>query len=172
MAMSIEVVWQNPIVLGVSPKGGFVTLNLWDEDNIPQESGVYFFASARKDRGKKSAKLTPLYIGEGGNIRKRIKDHLDILSFVKHLKFESPPGNKVVVVGIITPQKGQSPAKARKIVEDALISKVVSSHNADYLLNERGTKKQQHLISLKGNRATTDNRLFGKSLAVLVSKKK
>jgi len=170
--MKIEVTWQDPIVLGVSPEDGFATLNWWDEDNISQKSGVYFFASARKDRGKRTTKMTPLYIGEGGNIRKRIKDHLDVRSFVKHIKFDSPPGDKVVVAGIITPKKGQNSYDARKVVEDALISKVMSSHKVNYLLNERGTKKPQHLISLKGNRATTDNRLFGKSLAVLVSKKK
>lgn len=139
----IEIKWGKPIELDLTlEKGRFPHLkNEADWEKIPEGHGVYFFA--RRYRGKTGDQYTVRYVGQSKTVRKRIDEHLNNLKLMMQLKDLTRKGGKVLFVGELLPkkyrqQKGKT--AAIKVVEKALIDKLIENGVGDYLFNEQLTK--------------------------------
>jgi len=158
MAMNIKVVWKGPVELDMQPSDHFSVhlKNPKDLGKVTKKHGVYLFA--KTDRGL----VTPLYIGKALNIQKRILDHFKKDVILMNKIKSSGRGRKVLFVGEIAPERGQSPHSASLLVEETLIRK--AGHDNWDLLNIKGVNKPAHHIRLSGARGAA--KLFGKKIMV------
>lgn len=140
MAMTVQVAWDKPIVLG--PKAKFLDNLEILVDNLPDDPGIYVFA--REYAGT----LIPIYIGQASNgLRGRLKQQFNNLKLMKALADERN-GNRVLLLGRLKPQQGQQLKKALKIAERAHIEHALTAGFP--LVNIMGTKTKRHEVVVSG----------------------
>lgn len=163
----IEIKWGRPYKLDMGPGNVQCIPELSDTawENIPEGHGVYFFA--RRHMTKDGYSYTVRYIGQSENLRKRIEQHLNNLKLMTQLKHETRKGEKVLVVGELehrARRRESTKTAAIKIVEKALIDKVIADSKGDYLFNKQGLKLDIHSISFSGG--SVGKNIFGKKIEV------
>jgi hypothetical protein len=151
MPLNIEAGWSKPVRLSLAPAGAIYSCD--ELDRLPAASGVYIFYRKHGDR------LTPLYVGKTGNVRKRIVQHLDSVRLMKAI-YEAEAGGKYVICCEPHVKPGQDLTAVLSVLENALI---------DYFMGEgfelkqkQGTKRPSHQISFTGNRIS--EKLVGRGM--------
>jgi putative iron-dependent peroxidase len=101
-------------------------------EDVPEEPGVYVFArSFRK-------KVVPLYVGETGNLRSRLTQHLKgNVRLMKGIQ-NAPNGRRIFLFGEVQLKRGQNVKKVCSVLQRALIKRALSEGHD--LLNDRGAK--------------------------------
>lgn len=144
MAMQIRIEWQKPVRLWDGSEENLV-YTVEDINKIPKAPGIYVFARKRGDE------VSPLYIGRGKNLRARIEDHLygnvELMLGIK----KAPKGRRMLLLGKLLPQPGQTKDKALDVAERAYIENAMSQGYD--LLNESATKTPVHTVESKGKKA-------------------
>lgn len=164
----IDIVWGKPYTLDMGPGNVPCLPKLLDENDwekIPEGHGVYFFA--RRHMTKDGHSYTVRYIGQSENVRTRIKQHLNNMELMLKLKHETRKGEKVLVVGELkyrAHRRESGKKTAIKIVEKALIDKIIADSKGDYLFNKQGKKLDIHSISFSGSKVGKD--IFGDKIQV------
>lgn len=147
--MDLELVWHAPVALrdGSAERLIYACDHL---DKIPAAGGIYVFG--REFGGD----VEPIYIGKAGNLRVRVRQHLEgNIRLMKSIE-AAKNGRRVVQIGRWVGKPGQQAARVLPIIESALIKVALA---AGYeLVNVHGTKTPVHELSMSGNRAGT--RLF------------
>lgn len=140
--MDIALHWDGPYDLRKAPREGLIYA-LDALDDLDEAPGVYVFARVHGPR------TVPLYIGQAGNVRKRIRQQLNNLKLMRGLE-NAPTGHRTLHVAWPQLRQGQQQAKVLAIVESALIATALSQGFG--LVNVQGTKTLAHRIESRGNR--------------------
>jgi hypothetical protein len=138
--MEIEIQWNKPIPLKKVNKGALI----YDIDleKVPDKPGIYIFAR------RFNRTYYALYVGQSaGNIRRRIRTHLNSLRLMRHLE-STKIGKRVLITGIPLPKGGQNSEKIIKILERTFIRHFVSEGHD--LVNISGSRIRYHKINSKG----------------------
>lgn len=146
--MEITVKWQKPIQLTRNKK---ILINK-DEipESIEQRAGVYFFSR------RFGNSYIPFYIGQTGNLRKRLRDHLNSATIV--LVLPGINGNHEIIkkgarffhYAYFKGKRGQQPDKCLSIVQKHLIRDAVRMKLP--ILNEQLTTIRTHTLFLEGSK--------------------
>jgi hypothetical protein len=115
-------------------------------DRISNKAGVYVFARSF------GAAVAPLYVGQASRLRRRIeqqfKSNVRLMISLKRADI----GHRILLVGRVKLDRGQSKKKVLDIVESALIKHALTQGHI--LLNKQGVKTRVHIIKSKGNRSS------------------
>lgn len=133
--MKVTLEWYPPLELTTARSPFVYSCNL---EMIPQECGVYIFAR------KYGTVFEYLYIGQTTNVRNRIKNHLNSISLMGHIK-NSSNGKRYLIYSKIQHHKNTDTKGALKIAERALIDFALSQQHS--LLNKQGTRRPYHTIA-------------------------
>jgi hypothetical protein len=145
--MKLNVFWHGPVELADGDSVGLI-YTCTDLDRIHDGPGVYIFGRKFGDD------VEPLYIGQAGNVRHRVAQHLKSnVKLMTGLK-KARNGTRVVLVGEWRPRQGQQAAKALKMIEAALIKLALAEGYE--ILNDKGTKTPFHTLSMKGDHFAVD----------------
>lgn len=140
--MDISIKWIKPTMLGDGKKDR--RIYTCDLEKIPDAPGIYVFCRKHGDN------IEALYVGQAGNIRKRIEQQLNSVELMMGLK-QSELGSRLILVGVLETKSGQQQDKVLNIVEDAYIRHALGLGHA--LLNRNGTKPiPVHKIEGNGSR--------------------
>jgi hypothetical protein len=152
--MDLEVIWREPVELqdGSSRNLIYACDNLeW----IPDGAGVYVFG---REFGEN---VEPIYIGKAGNLRQRVRQHIETnVRLMKSIE-SAKSGRRVVLIGEWIGTPGQQAARV-PILESALIKYALAEGYE--LVNVHGTKTPVHEVEMVGNRAGT--RLFSRHMKI------
>jgi len=129
-----------------------------DLAKVTAGAGVYIFGR------KWHTQFEALYVGKAGNIRSRVKGHLDRVRLMRHLR-DAKDGNRIVLAGNIALRPGQKQGKCLLLAEKALIRHFLSE--GDDLANKMGTKIQRHELESSGRHP---KRFFPKTIYLERSK--
>lgn len=133
--MKLQVNWLEPIALRDGSRQNLIySLDL---DSIPVAPGVYVFG-----RGWGEG-FEALYVGKATNIHARVKQQLNNLKLMQHLR-NARTGRRFVVVGEFTPTRGQQIARCLPIVERAYIRHFLSDGHD--LVNIQGAVLRRHEV--------------------------
>ena len=88
--MKLEVEWNRPLALKSGARDGLIYAV--ELDRIERSPGVYIFVR----RWGKS--FEALYVGQSGNLRSRIKSHLNSLRLMRHIE-TAKTGRRFVLLG-------------------------------------------------------------------------
>lgn len=144
MTLHIDAQWAQPVSLVLSSAVGTI-YSCPDIKSVSDEAGVYVFA---RTHGKT---VTPLYIGQSGNLRKRLGQHLNSVALMDSMR-AAPGSARVFLYCEPTIRKGQKIASVLDTLEDALIDHALAEGYA--LFNVQGTKRPTHTIKFSGNRTS------------------
>lgn len=133
--MKLHVQWDAPVPLRRTSRSS--TGYTIDLEVLPEDPGVYVFG---RWHGKT---FEALYIGRAANIRRRVKQHLNSLRLMEHLRTASN-GQRVLIAGCFVPRPGQSASRCLPIVERALIRHFLTK--GDDLVNRQGTTLRRHEV--------------------------
>jgi len=111
--------------------------------SIPENPGVYVFARIH------GRKVSPIYIGQADNLRKRIEQQFKSVPLMMGIK-KLPRGKRVLIYCEPVFKRKQDRKKVINIIEKSLIDHVLSQGSE--LLNKQGTKRPAHTIQFSGNR--------------------
>lgn len=137
--MKLNIKWNKPITLVKEKNNGLIySLNL---DKIPDVPGIYIFGRLH------GATYEALYVGKSGNLRKRMKQHLNNLKLMKHLE-KAKTGERIIITGQAVPLPGQQLNKIIRILERAFISHFLEK--GDDLINIKGITIRRHEINSEG----------------------
>src|SRR4051812_11056349 len=104
--MELQVQWHKPISLVDGRRSQYKYASHYTyacDDDLPRTPGVYMFG---RFYGRSFA---PLYIGQAGNIEKRVWQHFKgNVALMNRIKHESKSGRRVVIVGEFCAKPGQS----------------------------------------------------------------
>lgn len=146
--MRIEIAWQKPVLLS---KNRRIVIHVDDlPDRIPNKPGVYFFSR------KYGSSFQPLYIGETGKLRGRLKSHLnnaDIRDILRGIPLPGVPvkrGNKYFHFGLFRGKPGQVADKCLSLVQRYLIEQAILQKAP--LLNKQLTDIKTHTIVFSGSK--------------------
>jgi hypothetical protein len=149
--MDLDIFWHAPIDL-TDDDDLILTCDL---NELPEEPGVYAFCRTFGDR------VIPLYIGQGKNLRGRIKGHFArSVKLMRKIK-DAKNGQKVVLAGEWRAKGGQNQAKALAIIESALIKYALAEGHD--LFNVAGARTPVHTINSSGNQRASAH-LFRKEI--------
>lgn len=137
--MKLHVEWGRPVQLKDASKDNMI-YGL-DLAKVTTGSGVYIFG--RKWGGQFEA----LYVGKAGNVRGRIKGHLNNLRLMQHLH-NAKTGKRIVLAGRLLTKQGQQLAKSLALTERALIRYFLSEGHD--LVNKHGTRLRRHELESSG----------------------
>ena len=134
--MKLKLQWSTPVPLRRDQYAYTIDL-----ESIPREAGVYIFAR-RYNRS-----FEALYVGRSNNIRGRIKQHLNSVRLMKHLK-QAKTGRRVLIFGIPMTKPGQRLDKVLISLEKAFIRHyLLEGHD---LVNAQGVTIREHEIESVG----------------------
>lgn len=137
--MEINIEWGKPIVLkDASNENMIYGLDL---SRVPTGAGVYIFGR------RWGSNFEALYVGKAGNLRSRIKGHLNNLKLMQHLR-TAKTGKRVVLAGRLRTKQGQQAEKCMRIAERALIRHFLAE--AHDLVNKQGTRLRRHHVRSSG----------------------
>lgn len=143
--MKIDAKWSKPITLKDGDSVGLIFK--LDTEAIPIEPGVYVFAR------RYGANVTPIYIGETANLRRRIASHLKSVPLMKALENTSSGSRILIYCTVATKSKDRAKSQV-KIIEKALI--LHSQAEGHELFNKKGTKLPTDVISFSGNHTSEE----------------
>jgi hypothetical protein len=138
--MILHVEWGRPVPLKDASKENMIYgVNLY---KLTDSAGVNIFGRRWGNQ------FEALYIGKAGNIRGRIKNHLNNLHLMQHLR-NAKTGRRVVLAGVLHPKPGQNLQKAMALAERALIRHFLSEGHD--LVNKLGMRLRTHELNSFGN---------------------
>lgn len=138
--MKLLVQWSRPLKLRDGSKDNLIyTL---DPAKLPKAPGVYVFAR------RWGATFEALYVGKATGIRGRVKNQLNNLRIMQHLR-NAKAGTRVVLAGALKAKPGQRLQKSILLVERALIRYFLSEGHD--LVNKQGTRLRRHEVVSDGN---------------------
>jgi hypothetical protein len=141
--LRIEVSWSKPMEV-VDDSAGKLIYAVEDVEDVPDIAGVYVFARLFGSR------VIPLYIGETGNIRTRLKQHLkNNVRLMKGIQ-GAPNGRLIFLFGEVRLRRGQNVKKVRSVLQRTIIERALSEGHE--LLNDKGAKTPVHSVRSTGNR--------------------
>ena len=137
--MRLLLEWGRPVLLKDAVAENMIyTVNL---DRLTDMPGIYVFARRYADS------YEALYVGKANNIRVRVRQQLNNLRLMQHLK-HSKNGRRVLLPGEIVTKPGQQLAKTLELAERALIRHFLSEGHE--LVNVSGTKLRRHELESWG----------------------
>jgi len=144
MTLHIEAQWSQPVALTLSNEVREIyTCN--DIESVSTNAGVYIFARRHGNA------VTPLYVGQSGNLRKRLCQHLNSVALMNSIR-AAPTGSRIFIFCEPVLRKGQQLPRVLDTLENALIDHALAEGFA--LLNVQGTKRPAHTIEFSGNRTS------------------
>jgi hypothetical protein len=155
--MQIKIDWAKPVQL---TENKIIILEKNDLPvSIAAKPGVYFFSRVHGDR------IEPFYIGRAGNLRRRLKEHLDsstITEILRDIEVEKSikKGFRYFHHGYLLANKGPSVQdNALALAERYLIRTALAA--GFQLTNKQGTKFQTHQLLFTGS-TKYEKKIFGK----------
>jgi hypothetical protein len=138
--MKLEISWSRRILLkdSNSAKMGYGI----DLDKVTNKAGVYIFGR------QWGTQFEALYIGKAGNLRSRIKSHLNNLQLMQHLR-DARSGKRMLLAGTFIPKPGQQLQRSLTLMEKALIRYFLSEGHD--LVNKMGVKLRRHQLHFSGD---------------------
>jgi len=137
--MKLHVDWGKPVWLKDASDDNMIYGV--DLAKISNGSGVYIFGR------RWGSQFEALYVGKAGNIRGRIKGHLNNLRLMQHLR-NAKTGKRIVLAGRLLTKPGQRLPKCLVLAERALIRYFLSEGHD--LVNKQGTRLRRHEIESAG----------------------
>ena len=148
--MKLHVEWGRPVQLRDNSKNNMIYgLPL---AKVTDGSGVSIFGR------KWGRQFEALYVGKAGNVRSRIKGHLNNLRLMQHLH-NAKTGKRIVLAGRLLTKQGQQRAKSLALAERALIRYFLSEGHD--LVNKHGTRLRRHELESSG---THPKRFFPRNM--------
>lgn len=138
--MKLELDWNRPVPLRSGARDGLIYAV--DLDRIERVPGVYIFAR------RWSSSFEALYVGQSGNLRSRIKSHLNSLRLMRHVE-TAKTGRRFVLLGQPIIKRGQQLPRVLKVLERALIRHFLAEGHD--LVNKQGVKMRRHEIASSGS---------------------
>lgn len=138
--MKIHVEWTRPVRLRAPNRDSLVyTVDL---AKLPRKPGIYVF-------GRRFGKSTfeALYVGRARRIRDRVRDQLNQVKLMQHVK-DAKAGKRVVMAGRVRPLPGQQLAKILALTERAFIRHFLSEGHD--LVNKSGIRVWRHKVLSSG----------------------
>jgi len=133
--MKLQVDWGHPLSMRLASRQGLIYLV--DLDSLPRAAGVYVFG--RQWGGGFEA----LYIGKADNIRGRVRNQLNNLRLMQHVR-NAKSGGRIVLAGSLVPRPGQNAMSCLPILERTLIRHFLSEGHD--LVNVQGTHIRRHEV--------------------------
>lgn len=137
--MDLQIEWGRQVQLTDASKDNMI-YGL-DLAKVTTSAGVYIFG---RRWGKQ---FEALYVGKARNIRSRVKNHLNNLRVMQHLR-NAKTGNRIVLAGQLVTKPGQRKSKCLGLAERALIRYYLSDGHD--LVNKQGTRMRRHEIQSSG----------------------
>jgi hypothetical protein len=142
-SMDLEVFWHPPVALVDGTSVG-LTYTCNSMERIHDGPGVYIFGRQFGDA------VEPLYIGQAGNVRRRVYQHLNNNVRLMNSLAKAKNGTRVVLVGEWYAKQGQQARRVLRLIESALIKFALAEGHE--ILNDRGTRTPFHSLSMGGSR--------------------
>jgi hypothetical protein len=137
--MNLQVEWGRPVQLkDASHENMIYKLDL---DKVTTASGVYVFGRHW------GSQFEALYVGKAGNLRSRVKGHLNNLRLMQHVH-NAKTGKRIVLVGRLVTRRGQKLPKSLALAERALIRYFLSEGHD--LVNKQGARLRRHELASAG----------------------
>ena len=111
--MKISVEWGSPVRLRHG-SGHSLLIYVLNFNKLPDSPGVYVFAR------KWGKSMEALYVGQGTNIRSRVKGQFNNLRLMQHLK-RAKTGKRFILFGEVITKPGQKMKKVLSLLERGLI---------------------------------------------------
>jgi len=137
--MKLHLEWRRPIPLRDATRQKL--LYMTDLKKLPEEPGIYVFG---RQFGKS---FEALYVGKADKIHRRVKNQLNNLRLMQHLKY-AKAGKRVLLIGLFISKPGQQVRKCLMIAERSLIRHFLSEGHD--LVNKQGTRLRHHEIVSTG----------------------
>ncbi len=138
--MQLHVEWDRPIPLRDDRRNNMIyTLDL---SRVTDRSGVYIFGR------RWGSQFEALYVGKAINVRSRIKNHLNNVRLMQHLR-NAKAGKRIVLAGRLITKPGQKISKCMGLAERALIRHFLSEGYD--LVNKQGTRLRRHELESSGS---------------------
>ncbi len=137
--MKLHVEWGRPIQLKDASKDNMI-YGL-DLGRVSAGAGIYIFGR------RWGSQFEALYVGKAGNIRGRVKGHLNNLRLMQHLR-NAKTGKRIVLAGRLVTKRGQRLPKCLALTERALIRYFLSEGHD--LVNKQGTRLRRHELESSG----------------------
>jgi hypothetical protein len=139
LAMELRLEWGRPVKMKHAGKNS-IGYNV-DLAKITNRAGVYIFGR------RYGSQFEALYVGKSGNLRKRVRGHLNNLKLTQHLRNASS-GRRLVLAARLLAKPGQRLSKCMALAERALIRHFLSE--GDDLVNMQGTRIRRHQLASSG----------------------
>jgi hypothetical protein len=111
-------------------------------DQLTTSAGIYIFGR------RWGTQFEALYIGKAGNVRSRVRNHLNNnLRLMLHLR-NARIGRRFVLAGRFLPKPGQQIPKCLGLLERAMIRHFLSEGHD--LVNVQGTQLRRHELDSSG----------------------
>lgn len=137
--MKIHVEWTRPVRLeGLNRDSLIYTVDL---TKLPRKPGIYVFGR------RFGSAFEALYVGRARRIRDRVKDQLNQVKLMQHVK-DAKAGKRVVLAGRVRPLPGQQLPKILELAERALIRHFLSEGHD--LVNKSGIRVWRHKVLSSG----------------------
>lgn len=137
--MNLQVEWGRPVRLrDASSEDMIYSVDL---ARFAVGTGIYIFGRLW------GSQFEALYVGKAGNIRGRIKSHLNNLRLMQHLR-NAKNGNRIVLAGALITRPGQRLGKSLALAERALIRHFLSEGHD--LVNKHGMRLRRHELHSLG----------------------
>jgi len=137
--MKLYVEWSRPVPMKDASRENLIYSV--DLSRLPSAPGVYVLG--RRWGGQFEA----LYVGKANGIRGRVKNQLNNLRLMQHLR-HARTGRRIVLAGRIVTKPGQQLERCLPLIERALIRYFLSE--GDDLVNKQGTRLRRHELSSSG----------------------
>ena len=137
--MNLHVEWGRPIQLKDASRDNMIYR--LDLGKVSADAGIYIFGR------RWGSQFEALYVGKAGNIRSRVKGHLNNLRLMQHLH-NAKTGKRIVLAGRLGTKRGQQLPKCLVLAERALIRYFLSEGHD--LVNKQGTRLRRHELESSG----------------------
>ena len=137
--MNLQVEWGRPVQLKDATNDNMI-YGL-DLSKITTGAGVYIFGR------RWGAQFEALYVGKAGNVRGRVKGHLNNLRLMQHLR-NAKAGKRIVLAARLVTRRGQKLPKSLALAERALIRYFLSEGHD--LVNKQGARLRRHELASSG----------------------
>jgi hypothetical protein len=137
--MKLVVEWLKPVPLKDATRENLIYSVALDK--LPTVPGIYVLG---RRWGKQ---FEALYVGKATGIRGRVKNQLNNLRLMQHLK-NAKTGRRIVLAGRISTKPGQQLDRCLPLIERALIRYFLSEGHD--LVNKQGTRLRRHEVLSSG----------------------
>jgi hypothetical protein len=137
--VKLFIEWSRPVQLLDGRRQNLIYIV--DLKKLPQVPGLYVLGR------QYGHQFEALYVGKAVGIRGRVKNQLNNLRLMQHLR-NAKSGKRVVIPGRILTKPGQQLEKTLITTERALIRHFLST--GDDLVNKQGTRLRRHEVYSSG----------------------